>query len=121
MHDTMDVHAQRDHEGGAEPRPTANDGPSAGARLAGKSAPSILPAVPERFADLPLGIEVELDRRRMSVREILRLKPGSVLRMTRSAGENIDIRVGGALMGFGEIVILEERMGVRITDFHESD
>ena len=74
-----------------------------------------------RYADLSLGIEVELDRKPMTVREILRLKPGSVLRMTRSAGENIDIRVGGALMGFGEIVILEERMGVRITDFYEGD
>ncbi|MEZ5351243.1 MAG: FliM/FliN family flagellar motor switch protein [Bryobacteraceae bacterium] len=79
------------------------------------------PTLGNRYADLPLGIEVELDRKKMTVRDILRLKPGSVLRMTRSAGENIDIRVGGALMGFGEIVILEERMGVRITDFHEGD
>jgi len=73
------------------------------------------------MADVPLDIEVELDRKMMTVREILGLAPGSVLKMTRSAGENIDIRVGGALMGYGEIVILEERMGVRITDFHEAD
>lgn len=71
------------------------------------------------MADIPLDIEVELDRKTMTVRDILALSSGSVLKMTRSAGENIDIRVGGALMGFGEIVILEERMGVRITDFHE--
>lgn len=71
------------------------------------------------MADIPLDIEVELDRKTMTVRDILALSAGSVLKMTRSAGENIDIRVGGALMGFGEIVILEERMGVRITDFHE--
>ena len=47
------------------------------------------------------------------------MENGTVIKMSRSAGENIDIRVGGALVGFGEIVILEENMGVRITDFHE--
>jgi flagellar motor switch protein FliN len=73
------------------------------------------------FADLPLPVEVELDRKVLSVRQVLELAAGSVLRMTRSAGENIDIRIGGALMGFGEIVILEENMGVRITDFHEEE
>jgi len=71
------------------------------------------------LADVPVELDVELDRRILSVREVLELGPGSVIRMTRSAGENIDIRVGGALIGFGEIVILEENMGVRITDFHQ--
>ena len=74
-----------------------------------------------RLADIPLPVEVELDRKPLSVRQILDLSPGMVLRMTRSAGENIDIRIGGVLMGFGEIVILEETMGVRITDFHEEE
>lgn len=71
------------------------------------------------FADVPMDFEVELDRKVLSVREVLDLAPGSVIRMTRSAGENIDIRAGGALIGFGEIVILGENMGVRITDFHK--
>ena len=71
------------------------------------------------LADIPVELDVELDRRILSVREVLELGPGSVIRMTSSAGENIDIRVGGALIGFGEIVILEEHMGVRITDFHQ--
>lgn len=70
-------------------------------------------------AEVPVELEVELDRKTLALREILELSPGSVLRMTRSAGENIDIRVGGALVGFGEIVILEDSMGVRITDFHQ--
>ncbi|MCC6585905.1 MAG: FliM/FliN family flagellar motor switch protein [Bryobacterales bacterium] len=70
-------------------------------------------------SEVPVELEVELDRKTLALRDILELAPGSVLRMTRSAGENIDIRVGGALVGFGEIVILEESMGVRITDFHQ--
>jgi len=71
------------------------------------------------FADVRVPVEVELDRKTMRLAEILDLDEGSVIKMTRSAGENIDIRVGGTLVGFGEIVILEENMGVRITDFHE--
>jgi flagellar motor switch protein FliN/FliY len=73
------------------------------------------------LSNVPVSIEVELDRKILTVREILALGPGTVLRMSRSAGENIDIRVGGSLIGFGEIVILEENMGVRITDFNEVD
>jgi len=44
-----------------------------------------------------------------------------VIRMTRSAGENIDILVGGTLIGFGEIVIIEDAVGVRITDFNREE
>jgi flagellar motor switch protein FliN len=69
------------------------------------------------LADVPVEVEVELDRKITTLRQILQLEIGSVLKMTRSAGENIDILVGGALVGFGEIVIIEDTMGVRITDF----
>ena len=69
------------------------------------------------IAEVPLPIEVELDRKVLSVRGILALSAGSVLKLSRSAGENIDIRIGGSLVGFGEIVILEDSTGVRITDF----
>ena len=70
------------------------------------------------MADVPLEVEVELARRVMTLREVLDLDVGSVIRMSRSAGENIDIVIGGALVGFGEIVIIEDTMGVRITDFN---
>ena len=68
--------------------------------------------------DVMLDLEVELDRRVMRMCEVLELEEGSVIRMSRSAGENIDIIVGGSLVGFGEIVIIENTMGVRITDFN---
>ena len=70
------------------------------------------------FSDIPLDVLVELDRKVMSVRDILGLDKGSVIKMNRSAGENLDILVGGALLAFGEIVIIESSMGVRITDFN---
>jgi flagellar motor switch protein FliN/FliY len=73
------------------------------------------------LADVPVDVDVELDRKIMTVREILSLDRGSVIKMMRSAGENIDIYVGGAMLGSGEIVIIEEAVGVRITDFNEED
>jgi flagellar motor switch protein FliN/FliY len=68
-----------------------------------------------------ISLEVELDRRVMSLRELMQIEKGVVLRMSRSAGENVDIRVDDAVIGFGEIVIIEEVMGVRVTDFHHRD
>ena len=69
--------------------------------------------------DVPVPVEIELDRRLMTVAQILALEPESVLQLSRSAGENISIWVSDRLVASGEIVILEESMGVRITDFHE--
>jgi flagellar motor switch protein FliN/FliY len=73
------------------------------------------------LADIPIQIDVELAQKSMTVGEILALQKGSVIKMTRSAGDNIDILAGGALLGSGEIVIIEETVGVRITDFNEED
>ena len=71
------------------------------------------------LADVPLEIEVQLDRRRMTVREILKLNVGTSIRLNRAAGENVDFYVGETLAGFGEIVVIENSVGVRITDFVE--
>ncbi len=70
------------------------------------------------IADVPIEVEVQLDRRWMKLSEILALEEGSILEMHRSAGENIDIYIGSKLAAFGEIVIIETTMGVRITDFN---
>ncbi|HEV8040230.1 MAG TPA: FliM/FliN family flagellar motor switch protein [Bryobacteraceae bacterium] len=69
------------------------------------------------FADVPIEVSVELGRRIMTIAQILELGPDSVIRMARSAGDNMDILVGGSLIGYGEIVIIEDSVGVRITDF----
>ncbi len=69
------------------------------------------------ICDVPMEIGVELDRRMLTIRELLDLQPGSIIQLKRSAGENIDIYVGRRLVAYGEIVIIENTMGVRITDF----
>ena len=74
-----------------------------------------------RFVDVPVDLELELDRRILTVREILELEPGSVVSMSRAAGENIDLYVGGALVAYGEIVLVDNKIGVRITDFRSEE
>ena len=68
--------------------------------------------------DVFLQVDVELDRKLIPVQDILNLNAGTILKMTRSAGENIDIFVGGTLVAFGEIVLVEDTVAVRITDFN---
>ena len=72
----------------------------------------------DHIANVPIEVEVQLDRRYMKISEILALEEGSIVEMERSAGENIDIYIGSRLSAFGEIVIIENTMGVRITDFN---
>lgn len=69
------------------------------------------------IGDVLIDLEVQLDQRPMKLSEILSLEPGSVIEMHRSAGENLDILVGSKVAAYGEIVIIENTMGVRITDF----
>jgi flagellar motor switch protein FliN/FliY len=71
--------------------------------------------------DTRIDLEVELDRKVMSLRELMQIEVGAVVRMTRSAGENVDILVDGTLIGFGEIVIIEDTMGIRVTDFRNDE
>ena len=71
------------------------------------------------LGEVPVEIEIELDRRIMRARQLLQLEEGSVISTARSAGENIDIWIGGVLCGSGEIVVIENTLGVRITDFRD--
>lgn len=73
------------------------------------------------MADVPIEIQVDLDRQIMRLGEVLDLEEGSVIQTDRSAGENIDVYIGGILGGSGEIVVTENTIGVRITDFRETE
>jgi flagellar motor switch protein FliN/FliY len=76
--------------------------------------------VPEGFSeylDIPMSITLEIGRRSMKVREILLLKPESVVDVPKPAGENIDVYINGKLVAFGEILELESKAGIRLTDF----
>lgn len=69
------------------------------------------------FADMPVEVQIELDRRGMRLREILELETGSVIAFSKTAGDYLDIYVGGAPVARGEVVVLEKNIGVRVTMF----
>ncbi len=73
----------------------------------------------DRFHDLPIQAAVHLDRRRLLVRELLGLERDSVIRLERSAGENVDLVLNGMRAGSGEIVVIDEMVGLRITDIRK--
>jgi|GEM_PF-336420 len=66
--------------------------------------------------DVPLQLTVELGRTRRMIREVLAISPGSVVELDRLAGEPVDVLVNGRLLGKGEVVVINENFGVRITD-----
>lgn len=69
------------------------------------------------LADIPVEVQIELDRRGMRLREILELETGSVIAFSKTAGDYLDIYVGGAPVARGEVVVLEKNIGVRVTMF----
>jgi flagellar motor switch protein FliN/FliY len=66
--------------------------------------------------DIPLELTVELGRTRMLVNNLLQLGQGSIIDLDKAAGETLDIRVNGKLVARGEVVVVEEKYGIRVTD-----
>src|SRR3954464_12136625 len=66
--------------------------------------------------DVPLELSVELGRTRMSIQDLLSLGPGSVVELDKVAGEPLDILVNNRLVARGEVVVVNDKFGVRITD-----
>jgi flagellar motor switch protein FliN/FliY len=73
------------------------------------------------LSDISIDVEAQMDRVGLTVRQILELEENSVVKLSRSVGENIDILVGGAVIGEGEIVITQGRAAIRIADLREED
>lgn len=66
--------------------------------------------------DVPLEVTVELGRTSKSIKEILEFSPGTIIELNKIAGESIDVLVNGKYVAKGEVVVLEENFGIRITD-----
>ncbi|QHM71486.1 flagellar motor switch protein FliN [Mixta intestinalis] len=66
--------------------------------------------------DIPVKLTVELGRTRMTIKELLRLTQGSVVALEGLAGEPLDILINGYLIAQGEVVVVNDKYGVRITD-----
>ena len=78
---------------------------------------------PENFAfvhDVPLTIRAELDRRKISFRALMELNIGSVVALSRPAGENVDIYVDETYLGDGEILVNDAALSIRLADLGNS-
>lgn len=70
----------------------------------------------ELLNDVEMGVTAELGRTRMTVRELLTMQPGSIVELDRAAGSPVDLLVNGTLVARGEVVVIDEEFGVRITE-----
>ena len=70
----------------------------------------------EAVFDVPVQVSAVLGRSRMNVAELLRLGPGTVLELDRKVGEAIDIYVNNRLVARGEVVLVEDKLGVTMTE-----
>lgn len=70
----------------------------------------------DRLMDVDLNLSVELGRKDMQIKEILNLGPGKIIELDKLAGEPVDLLVNGKLLAKGEVVVVDENFGVRITE-----
>lgn len=66
--------------------------------------------------DIPVDLSMEIGRTRISIRNLLQLNQGSIVELDRLAGEPLDVMVNGTLIAHGEVVVVNERFGIRLTD-----
>jgi flagellar motor switch protein FliN/FliY len=66
--------------------------------------------------DIPVTISMEIGRTKLSIRNLLQLNQGSVVELDRFAGEPMDVLVNGTLVAHGEVVVVNEKFGIRLTD-----
>lgn len=66
--------------------------------------------------DVPVTVSLEVGRTRMPIRNLLQLNQGSVVELERDAGDPFDVYVNGTLIAHGEVVVVNDRFGIRLTD-----
>ena len=70
----------------------------------------------EFLGEVELGVTAELGRARLTVRNVLNLAPGSIVELDRTAGSPVDVLVNGTLIARGEVVVVDEEFGIRISE-----
>ncbi len=98
-------------QGGGEAQPAALDDLRDEARGAGDEERNL-----EAILDIPVTLSVEIGSTRIAIRNLLQLNQGSVVELDRMAGEPLDVLVNGTLVAHGEVVVVNEKFGIRLTD-----
>ena len=70
----------------------------------------------DAILDIPVSISMEVGRSNITIRNLLQLNQGSVIELDRVAGESLDVLVNGTLIAHGEVVVVNDKFGIRLTD-----
>ena len=70
----------------------------------------------EMLLDIPVTLSVEIGRTKINIKNLLKLNQGSVVELDRMAGEPMDVIVNGTLLAHGEVVVVNDKFGIRLTD-----
>jgi flagellar motor switch protein FliN/FliY len=70
----------------------------------------------DMILDIPVTVSVEIGRTKISISNLLKLNQGSVVELDRLEGEPMDVTVNGTLVAHGEVVVVNEKFGIRLTD-----
>lgn len=84
--------------------------------LGGESGMPALSSDMELIMDIPVTLSMELGSTEIAIRNLLQLTQGSVVELDRFAGEPLDVLVNGTLIAHGEVVVVNDRYGIRLTD-----
>jgi flagellar motor switch protein FliN/FliY len=107
--------------------PSAADIAAAEAMMASMATPAVAEPAPVAAAalrdvqldvilDVPVTLSLEVGRTRLPIRSLLQLNQGSVVELERAAGEPLDVFVNGTLVAHGQVVVVNEKFGIRLTD-----
>ena len=97
-------------------RPRARTSQQPAEKLAAQDGRSVPPPNMQFILDIPLQITVELGRKRLLVHDLLQLSQGSVIELSKQIGEPFEVLVNHKLIARGEVVVINDKFGVRITD-----
>lgn len=100
--------AGANHAPSPTPKPPSNAGPATS--WIDSNDPSV-----QRLLDVPIEVTIELGQTELSIRRILEIGPGSIIELDRMAGEPVDLVVNDKVIAQGEVVVIEENFGIRIT------
>ncbi|MEO8039831.1 MAG: flagellar motor switch protein FliN [Betaproteobacteria bacterium] len=80
------------------------------------AASNVAPGRLDMILDIPVSLAVELGRTKIAIRDLLQLAQGSVVELEALAGEPMDVLINGCLVAQGEVVVVNEKFGIRVTD-----
>ena len=110
-----DIDAMLAGNGGSRPVPmeefSASERRPSGELFGGPDGPNL-----DVILDIPVTISMEVGDTNITIRNLLQLNQGSVVELDRLAGEPLDVKVNGTLIAHGEVVVVNEKFGIRLTD-----